>query len=144
MLCLGFSPLWVGEVVKPLLERRGACTLRCVTPRLRLLRSIVIVLLVQMTGLLHGARDVVGMLDGDGTYEVDDCGCDDPGRQDHCPADCPNCHCAHGAMALPPAAQRADIGLAPAQDADRLPPVADRPSDGTRIPVFRPPRPALV
>ncbi|CAN5178239.1 hypothetical protein BH09MYX1_BH09MYX1_26600 [soil metagenome] len=109
-------------------------------PLAHLVRLAVLLFAVHVSGLAHGVIDFVRTCEAVQLHESDDC---NGGDDDRCPADCPNCHCAHGAMALP---SRPTIYRFVSFDAkvDAL-----RPSVQTTPPqtdlgcVFRPPRSAL-
>lgn len=105
------------------------------------LRVIAALMLVAMSGAGHAALDLAESLGCEAPHQVDDCANDH--RTDHCPANCPNCHCTHGAMALPVVAERVDVDGPPAGGRALARLVRERPADRDRDPIFRPPREAL-
>lgn len=67
------------------------------------MRLLVAITAVQMTGISHVVTDVVLAVygNGNGQHQTDDdCPEERDGRE--CPPGCPNCHCGHPLNALPP------------------------------------------
>ncbi len=109
------------------------------------LRLCAVLMLVHLTGAGHLVRDFVTALDGTVAHEGDACGCGDPNRSDDCPADCPNCHCPNGSMALPPLVESSpEIALVPHAPLEAPRPLTDVPPDGSKTSIFRPPRRLFV
>ncbi len=101
------------------------------------LRALVAVFALHFSGALHGALDLERTIVGAPLHDEDDCSDD---GNDHCPANCPNCHCAHGAPSLPPRppVQAALLPLPAVPSA--IAPSTVAPSDRPLPPLFRPPR----
>lgn len=92
---------------------------------------------LHLGGVAHGVSDFVRSWVGVALHEVDDCG---DGSEDRCPADCPNCHCTHGAFATPPSAPPGKLvpfvaTIVPAPVA-----TSQRPARVDLSTIFRPPR----
>lgn len=95
---------------------------------------------IHLGGLLHGIVDFVRACDGIALHENDDCG----DGEDHCPPDCPDCHCSHcGARALPPAATALAVIAPPSPLLVRFDPTGLAPPTRPLPTLFRPPRARL-
>ncbi len=105
-----------------------------------LARSVLLVVALHLGGVLHGAVDFVRTCEGVALHESDDCG----DGEDHCPADCPNCHCGHGgARALPPAAPAPEVLALVTPGFVRVDPAGAAPPARPLPPLYRPPRARL-
>ena len=103
-------------------------------------RVLVALTAVQMTGFPHAVADVVIALQSDGGHHEDeDCPYDKDGRE--CPPGCPSCHCVHLMGALPPLAPPVLIELPTVTELGLVPYEAQAPP-GLALPaLYRPPRP---
>jgi len=75
--------------------------LRAVNVLVIVMRFVVAMTAVQITGIPHVLADVVAAVQSDENHEHDheNCPNDDDGRQ--CPPGCPSCHCTHAMSPLP-------------------------------------------
>ena len=75
--------------------------LRAVNVLVIVMRFVVAMTAVQITGIPHVMADVVAAVQSDEDHETghENCPNDDDGRQ--CPPGCPSCHCTHAMSALP-------------------------------------------
>jgi hypothetical protein len=103
-------------------------------------RVLVIVTALQFSGLGHAISDVVLGVAGLAQHGSD--GCPYEERGDPCPPGCPDCHCAPGAVALPPVVAAALAVVVIASWATFFAPPGTSPSIGSQHSVYRPPRDA--
>jgi hypothetical protein len=105
-----------------------------------LLRAVLRVTVLVVTFSLTG---FAGVFESAATSDVHECCADCPGDDhgDDCPPGCPNCHCAHGSVALP---RRADerVAVVRNDNGDILPPPSEAtaPRAPTLPGLYRPPR----
>jgi len=116
---------------------------RAVRMALLVIRTLALLISVEVSGLAGFAAELVA-LNTDGAA---DCCSDGPlekgGKE--CPPGCPNCHCSHGGLALPPAAatEFADA-FDPAASVATGPTNANAPHAPILASVYRPPRSAAA
>lgn len=104
-----------------------------------LLRVLVVLVSVELSGIAAVAGVGIGCGEAS-TGCCTDCPAEKNGNE--CPPDCPNCHCSHGSIALPPVFERldaeratTDVTFFPRPREAGVPHAPHLPS------VYRPPRP---
>lgn len=107
------------------------------------LRLLSLLVVTELSGAAHALLDVAARLAGT-EHPHDDCDDEEAGHE--CPPGCPNCHCAHGAVAQLAARSEPRVELEPSvpwvfcNDAGFVPRAELRPQGADRTRLYRPPR----
>lgn len=120
--------------------RRPMLTMRLVHMVVIVLRLVVTMTAVQITGIPHVAVDVIAAMQNDERQEHshENCPNDDDGRE--CPPGCPSCHCTHAMSALPVAAPSTVLDWLIPIEMTIAPYEAQGPPNPDPLTLYRPPR----
>lgn len=99
------------------------------------LRLLLVIGAVQLSGVVHHVMDAVHLFQGVAQHEVDPC---DDG--DDCPPGCPTCHCMHGAFTVPQPLAPPTLLLWESPLVGAPPYDSSGPPHGRKLAVYRPPR----
>lgn len=121
-------------------RRRSMLTMRLVHMVVIVLRLVVTMTAVQITGIPHVAVDVIAAMQSDEHQEHTDENCpnDNDGRE--CPPGCPSCHCTHAMSALPVAAPSTVLDWLIPIEMATAPYEAQGPPNPDPLTLYRPPR----
>ncbi len=122
------------------IRQRSLFVMRLVHRVVVVLRLIVAMTAVQITGIPHVAADMIVAMQSDDheDHSHENCPNDDDGRQ--CPPGCPSCHCTHAMSALPVAAPPTVLDRLIPMEMAIAPYKAQGPPNPDPITLYRPPR----